>query len=287
MRRYVCLIIDIEKSKKYSIDNRNQIQFYMDKYIRSLNMLFSKEFQCEVMFSAGDEVQGLFDNVISALLYFRLLEMLMHPVAIRAGIGIGEWTIKMEPRMSTKQDGPAYHNARRAIEEVHDRQLQNIRIYSEEDDDILLNNLINASLVLKQQQIYMQNIVQVLVELIFPFITEYANVDYYGEIRQLIEIKFEYKLGAKNIKTYSKRNWDKEKFLQFEAMPDIVPIYINGIIDDRESAIIKRNTANIISRILQCSRQNVDSIIRRGNINKIRELDYVALQYAEKIYGGR
>lgn len=287
MRRYVCLIIDIEKSKKYSIDNRNQIQFYMDKYIRSLNMLFSKEFQCEVMFSAGDEVQGLFDNVISALLYFRLLEMLMHPVAIRAGIGIGEWTIKMEPRMSTKQDGPAYHNARRAIEEVHDRQLQNIRIYSEEDNDILLNNLINASLVLKQQQIYMQNIVQVLVELIFPFITEYANVDYYGEIRQLIEIKFEYKLGAKNIKTYSKRNWDKEKFLQFEAMPDIVPIYINGIIDDRESAIIKRNTANIISRILQCSRQNVDSIIRRGNINKIRELDYVALQYAEKIYGGR
>lgn len=287
MRRYVCLIIDIEKSKKYSIDNRNQIQFYMDKYIRSLNMLFSKEFQCEVMFSAGDEVQGLFDNVISALLYFRLLEMLMHPVAIRAGIGIGEWTIKMEPRMSTKQDGPAYHNARRAIEEVHDRQLQNIRIYSEEDDDILLNNLINASLVLKQQQIYMQNIVQVLVELIFPFIPKYANVDYYGEVRQLIEIKFEYKLGAKNIKTYSKRNWDKEKFLQFEAIPDIVPIYINGIIDDRESAIIKRNTANIISRILQCSRQNVDSIIRRGNINKIRELDYIALQYVEKIYGGR
>lgn len=36
MRRYVCLIIDIEKSKKYSIDNRNQIQFYMDKYIRKI-----------------------------------------------------------------------------------------------------------------------------------------------------------------------------------------------------------------------------------------------------------
>lgn len=284
MRRYVCLIIDIEKSKKYSIDNRNQIQLYMDKYIRSLNILFSREFQCEVIFSAGDEVQGLFDNVISALLYFRLLEMLMHPVAIRAGIGIGEWTVKMEHRVSTQQDGPAYHNARRAIEEVHDRQLQNIRIYSEEDN-ILLNNLINASLVLKQQQIYMQNIVQVLVELIFPFIPKYANVDYYSEVRRLIEIKFEYKLDSKNIKIYSKRNFDKEKFLQLKAMPDIVPIYINGIIDDKESAIIKRNTANIISRILQCSRQNVDSIIRRGNINKIRELDYVALQYAENIYG--
>ena len=42
----------------------------------------------------------------------------------------------------------------------------------------------------------------------------------------------------------------------------------------------------IISGILRCSRQNVDSIMRRGNSNKIRELDYVALQYVKKNYGG-
>ena len=88
-------------------------------------------------------------------------------------------------------------------------QLQNIRICSDEND-ILANHLINASLQLKRQQIA-----------------------------------------------------------------------------DAETVIFKKNTAMIISEILQCSRQNVDSIIRRGNCNKIRELDYVALQYVKNIYGGK
>ena len=64
-------------------------------------------------------------------------------------------------------------------------------------------------------------------------------------------------------------------------------IYIDGEILDEESVIIKKNTATIIANILQCSRQNVDNIMRRGNANKIRELDYVALQYVETVYGGK
>ena len=69
-------------------------------------------------------------------------------------------------------------------------------------------------------------------------------------------------------------------------MPDVYPIYIDGEMTDGESTVIKKNTAMIISEILQCSRQNVDSIMRRGNSIKIRELDYVALQYVKKNYGG-
>lgn len=42
----------------------------------------------------------------------------------------------------------------------------------------------------------------------------------------------------------------------------------------------------MISQILGSTRQNADSIMRRGNANKIRELDFIALQYVEKTYGG-
>ena len=52
-----------------------------------------------------------------------------------------------------------------------------------------------------------------------------------------------------------------------------------------ESKILKRNISSVISELLGCSRQNVDGLIRRGNSNKIRELDYVALQYLERKYG--
>ena len=74
--------------------------------------------------------------------------------------------------------------------------------------------------------------------------------------------------------------------MNLNEIPSALPIYIDGEITDVESAIIKKNTAMIISGILRCSRQNVDSIMRRGNSNKIRELDYVALQYVKKNYGG-
>lgn len=286
MKKYVSLIMDIEKSKKYEVSDRNEMQHYIDKCIKNLNGIFSEAMQCEVTFSAGDELQGLFDDVVVALLYFRVFEMLMKPVKIRAGIGIGDWTVKMERGLSTQQDGPAYYNARQAIKESHSMQLQNIRICSDEDDT-LANYMINASLPLKRQQIYMQNIVQVLIELIFPFVTVNINLDKYNFVKELIAIKFRYKLGAKNGDLYTRRNivMDHE-YMNLNEIPYSSPIYIDGEINDAESIIIKKNTAMIISEILQCSRQNVDSIMRRGNTNKIRELDYIALQFVKKNYGG-
>lgn len=286
MMNYVSLIMDIEKSKTYDVEIRNVMQHYMDKCIKNLNRLFHSEIQREVIFSAGDEFQGLFNDIVPALLYFRLFELLVKPVKMRAGIGVGDWTVKMEQGPSTQQDGPAYHKARQAITEAHSAQLHNIRICSDVDD-MLINHLINASLPLKRQQIYMQNIVQVLVELLFPFVPEYVDINRYEAVKELIAIKFEYKLGSKNGGLYSRRNIAMEQGnLNLDAIPDSLPIYINGETKNVESTIIKKNTAMIISGILQCSRQNVDSIMRRGNTNKIRELDYVALQYAGKKYGG-
>ncbi|MGN0350848.1 MAG: SatD family protein [Roseburia sp.] len=286
MNKYASLIMDIEKSKTYDVSDRNEMQHYIDKCIKNLNSLFDEEMQCEVTFSAGDELQGLFNDAVTALLYFRMLEMLMKPVKMRAGIGVGDWTVKMERGLSTQQDGPAYHKARQAIKEAHSMQLQNIRICSD-NDDILANHLINASLPLKRQQIYMQNIVQVLIELLFPFVPVHMNLDRYNSVKELIAIKFEYRLGSKKGGLYSRRNIVMEQeYLNLNEMPGVLPIYIDGDIADTESTIIKKNTAMIISGILQCSRQNVDSIMRRGNSNKIRELDYVALQYVKKNYGG-
>lgn len=284
MVNYVSLIIDVEKSKKYSVEDRNVMQYYLDKCINNLNYLYGEDIQCEVTFSAGDELQGLFNNVVTAISYFRILELLMKPVKLRAGIGVGEWTVKMEGGLSTQQDGPAYHRARQAIKEVYGKKLQNIRICSEEND-VLANHLINASLPLKRQQIYMQNIVQVLLELLFPIVPEFANLDHIDVVSELLQIKFEYKLGLRHS---AKSNILMERgFLDLYHIPKASPIYIDGKILDEESVIIKKNTASIIANVLQCSRQNVDNIMRRGNANKIRELDYVALQYVETVYGGK
>ena len=284
MKNYVSLIIDIEKSKSFEVKVRNEIQTYISDCIVRLNDLFRENMECSMTFSAGDELQGLFNDVIAAILYFRLFEMLMNPVRIRAGIGIGEWSVRIENGLSTQQDGPVYHRARNAIEEVYKAQLQNIRIVSEMDD-IWGNYLINASFILKRQQINAQNLVQIIIEFLYPFTTTNMCWDDWNKIRELLE--FKYRNSIKSFRAAGKTKSDQgNRNIDISKIAVIDPILIDGNIKEAEDILLKKNMTTTISKILGCTRQNVDSIVRRGNINKIRELDYAALQYVEQKYGG-
>ena len=284
MEKYTALIVDIEKSRKYGLRERNEIQEYLSECIIRLNDVFKSSLECQVTFSGGDEIQGLFVDPVVAIMYFRLLEILMKPIKLRAGIGIGEWTVRREYGLSTQQDGPVYHKAREAIDEVYKSQFQSIRIVSE-DEDVLVNHLINTSHVLKGQQVDMQNLVQVMVELIYPFVTPKMNMRYLDRIDELIELKCQY--GPKSFSVAGRESsilMDREMYIG--EVIEINPIVIDGVIRDGEKILLKRNMASNLAKILGCTRQNADSIIRRGNINKIRELDYMALQYMEQKYGG-
>ena len=281
---YVSLIMDIEKSRTYGIDDRIEIQNYMSDCVGMLNELFQQDIKFEVTFSGGDEMQGLFCDVTSAILYFRLLEMLLKPVKLRAGIGVGAWTIKVDNGLSTQQDGPVYHLARKAIDEVYKKQFHNIRICTGKDEDILANHLLNASVTLKTQQIYMQNIVLVIAELLCPFIKNQRKDISNKTIGALIQTKFNYKIGKRRNYNESRLNYYNEN-LNFDLPFYNSPIFIDGNISESEVPLTKKNMSSYIADILGCTRQNVDSIIRRGNVGKIRELDYVALQYIEKNYG--
>ena len=283
MINYVSLIMDIEKSRTYATEDRIELQKYMSYCIDMLNELFRENIEHDVTFSAGDELQGLFNDTTVAVMYFRLFEMLLKPVKLRAGIGVGEWTIKIDNGSSTQQDGPAYHKARQAIEEVYRNTLHNVRICSDKDD-IMANHLINASRTLKNQQIYMQNIVLVILELLYPFVKWDMNVDKYQIVRELLEIKFEYRIGRARHSYLRKERFMENERLYFSEMPFFKPIYIDGMMEEVEERIVVKNISSTIAEILGCSRQNVDNIIKRGNSYKIRELDYMALQYIERMY---
>ena len=106
---YAALIIDLKKSRSYTKEDRNHIQYYIMDVIHLLNRLYRRELVREVDFSAGDEVQGLFSSPEAAYLYYRMLSMWLHPVEIRAGIGVGGWDVQLDSKGTTGQDGPAYH----------------------------------------------------------------------------------------------------------------------------------------------------------------------------------
>ena len=105
---YAALIIDLKKSRSYTKEDRNHIQYYIMDVIHLLNRLYRRELVREVDFSAGDEVQGLFSSPEAAYLYYRMLSMWLHPVEIRAGIGVGGWDVQLDSKGTTGQDGPAF-----------------------------------------------------------------------------------------------------------------------------------------------------------------------------------
>lgn len=288
--KYVSLIMDVEKSRTYSIVDRKELQDFLLVCVDKLNELFEKDMKFKVTFSAGDELQGLFYDVTSAFMYFRLLEMLIKPVKLRAGIGVGWLTVEIEKGLSTMQDGPVYYYAKEAISDVYKRQFQNLNIYSgNREVDLFANHLANAAITLKRQQVYMQNIVLVMLELLCPFLKEKSIKADFEIARYLLEIKFNYRIGKRKSnseylredKYRTKINFSK---VDYNWFVNLNTIKINGNLENAEDYIIKKNTDTIIADILGCSRQNVNSIIQRGGANKIRELDYIALQFIEREY---
>ena len=77
MKNYVSLIMDIEKSRAYGVEDRLRLQKYISRLIDGLNDLYRVYIEHDVTFSAGDELQGLFNDVTAAVMYFRLFEIFL------------------------------------------------------------------------------------------------------------------------------------------------------------------------------------------------------------------
>ncbi|HHX13066.1 MAG TPA: hypothetical protein GX731_09595 [Clostridiales bacterium] len=279
MSEYTSLIIDIKKSRTYDLQDRNDLQVYLSKCVKQLNMMFKESIRFDVTFSAGDELQGMFYDTVSAVMYLRLLSILINPVEVRAGIGVGEWNVRIEDGLSTEQDGPAYHQAREAIEEVYKMQTQRFRISSTNNDDVLANYMLNASMNYIQNQNYIQSRILLLLELMYPFVNKTVNPIKVTEVKNLLELK-----AVSIISKNDKKTGDIT--LDFNNVQVIEMISITEEAIDAEDIIIKKNMSSMIAEVEGSTRQNIDKLIKRGNSIIIRIMDYMALKYIKKAYGG-
>lgn len=131
MRQYASLMVDIRDSRKMSGEQRQDVQDMVGASLAYLNALFRGDLLCEVVFSAGDEVQGLFTSAAAAFLYHRALSLLLIHAGLRGGVGRGGWDVRVEGAPSTVQDGTAYHHARDAITYARKNRLYNFAVASD------------------------------------------------------------------------------------------------------------------------------------------------------------
>lgn len=282
MINYTALIIDLKRSRAYSVEDRNSIQNYIITIIQNLNEVFSDTLARDVEFSAGDEVQGLFICPQSAYLYFRMFSMLVFPVEIRAGIGIGEWNVKIENASTTAQDGPAFHNARHAIENVEAALGYSVLLYSGTDIDLFINAVINTAFALTNNHSEYQNELMLLSELLYPI--NYSEVINHSKIYLISRLvtsknKLNYYTHHNKSKSVKKYTFDDIEFMNLESFP------IDAANDDSTiyvSSGKKRGMSTRLSEILNISRQSIEKTIKTANIYEARNSTIVALKIMDK-----
>lgn len=113
---FVAIIGDIISSKK--IEKRNEVQTKLNHILKEINILYKDDIQGNFLITLGDEFQGLLKRPHNALKIIELIQIYMHPVKLRFGIGIGDIDTEFTRNDALGADGPAYHKARQMVEEL-------------------------------------------------------------------------------------------------------------------------------------------------------------------------
>ena len=281
---YAALMIDLKKSRSYLQWERKLIQHYISDVLEVLNEIFREELVREMEFSAGDEVQGLFDSSENAYLYFRMFELLLHPVKLRAGIGVGDWEVRMEGQGSTSQDGTAYHNARYAIECTQDGEENEILLYSA-DRDYMINALIGHLSAMAERRSIYQNQLALLTEWMFPLLEKKTSEHMpakFLEAEGLLQRKngFDHEIGRVN----KSLPFDR---LNREALENV------GVVLLREEEGLKdffyitrgkqRGIPTQLANVLGMNRQSIEKTLRAAEVFSARNMALAALKDRRKI----
>ena len=141
---YLALIADVIDSKM--VQERLDLQKQVEKTLQKMNELFGDYLASRFTLTLGDEFQALLKVDAPVFQIIDTLRSELTPTQLRFGIGLGEIVTAIDPLQSVGADGPAYWNARAAINFVHQKNdYGSTQIYfssGKENQDFFVNALI-------------------------------------------------------------------------------------------------------------------------------------------------
>ncbi|HAL62094.1 MAG TPA: hypothetical protein DCP08_06780 [Chloroflexi bacterium] len=115
MQSDYCVVIgDISKSRE--LRDRAAIQERFKAAIEEINQRFTDFIVSRFLVTIGDEFQGVLNDVANSYDVIVAMRELLYPVQFVFGVGVGTITTEIAPE-AIGMDGPAFHNARAALEE--------------------------------------------------------------------------------------------------------------------------------------------------------------------------
>lgn len=288
---YAALILDLEKSKRYSNENRNEIQQYLVKTADFLNQVFDAGILKELRFNGGDELQGLFRNPTSAFLCLRMFWRALNGIKFHAGIGIGEWTTIIEDRDTYYQDGPVYHQARNAVETAKKETDYTAVIVSKTEYDPILNAMLNSCYKLIQGASSYQNELAILLECRYPILQDYPfNLNVLAEFPGMVKSHYRKSTDPvariRDAISTGLEEWKDSQSSPIQRLSEPIKAYTdtNHPLDD----VIFRyshpyGAAKELSDYTGLTRQAVDNALRKGDVYTERSIALAIVNQFQQI----
>ena len=142
---YFAIIGDVIESR--NIENRDSVQKQYVEIINKINKEYSEDIASKFQITLGDSFQGLLKNTTNLFTILQEIEEALSPYKLRFGIGVGSINTSIIIENSSLIDGPAYHNARFAIDDVKTINKENTYLLVHSNNKVL-DDLINSSLTL-------------------------------------------------------------------------------------------------------------------------------------------
>ncbi len=202
MTSYFALIGDIIQSKQ--VTNRSQLQEAINHAFETIHELYPDLVQSKFTLTLGDEFQALLTPSKTIFKLLDHLEMLI-PVPFRFGLGYGTLSTDFNKDVSIGADGPAYWNAREAINIIHNQnwsgKTKGYIITKDDKFDRTINNLLLLSDTLKDEWTDLQRktFEQMLAEQIY---TDDFNQKEFAEELGISASSLSKRLNNGNIKIY-------------------------------------------------------------------------------------
>lgn len=136
--RFAVVNADLVLSRR--LTDRRGVQRALMKLCERLNSEFQTGLAAPFMITLGDEIQGLLAESLRFPAVVSSIHTVFRPEAITIGVGIGGVTTRPSPRV-TEMDGPAFVNARNAVEAAKKRGFEVLIITGDEHLDMVLNTI--------------------------------------------------------------------------------------------------------------------------------------------------
>lgn len=154
MQRLIVLIADIESSKQIKEEQREALQAKLQQELDHLNKIEYGPVSPYTI-TLGDEFQAVFEEADMLFIHFFRILAKLHPVRVRFSLGVGSIATPLNTEQSIGMDGPAFHQARKGMDQLKESGFL-FHLNVEEEDNAALK-LINNSLELLSHEIQTWN----------------------------------------------------------------------------------------------------------------------------------